>query len=147
MIWNWRENHLDKKMEEIILKTIAAFSNKDGGKLIIGVTDEGEVIGLEPDYGTFKEPNKDHFELHMSNIVNNAFGKEFAASNLNIRFPIVDDKEICEVDIKAGNKPLYIEVTDKSMKAKKFYIRSGNSSQELDIEETASFISKRFISK
>jgi len=145
MRWNWRENHLDKKMEEIILKTIAAFSNKDGGKLIIGVTDEGEVIGLEPDYGTFKEPNKDHFELHMRNLVNNAFGKEFAASNLNIRFPIVDDKEICEVDIKAGNKPLYIEVSDKAGgKGKKFYIRSGNSSQELDIEETASFISKRF---
>ena len=39
MRWNWRENCLDKKMEEIILKTIAAFSNKDGGKLIIGVTD------------------------------------------------------------------------------------------------------------
>lgn len=143
--WNWRENHLDKKMEEIILKTIAAFSNKDGGKLIIGVTDEGEILGLEPDYGTLKEPNKDNFELHLGNIANAAFGKEFSASNLNIRFPIVDDKEICEVDIKSGLKPFYVEVTDKSgIKVKKFYIRSGNSSQELDIEETASYISKRF---
>ncbi|TPV34071.1 DUF262 domain-containing protein [Paucihalobacter ruber] len=145
MRWNWRENHQDKKMEEIILKTVAAFSNKDGGKLIIGVTDEGEVIGLEPDYGTLKEPNKDHFELHLKNLVNSAFGKEFGASSLDIRFPIVADTEICEIDIKAGNKPLYVEVADKSgNKSKKFYIRSGNSSQELDIEETASFISKRF---
>lgn len=145
MRWNWRENCLDKKMEEIILKTIAAFSNKDGGKLIIGVTDEGEVIGLEPDYGTLKEPNKDHFELHLKNLVNSAFGKEFGASSLDIRFPIVADTEICEIDIKAGVKPLYVEVADKSgNKSKKFYIRSGNSSQELDIEETASFISKRF---
>lgn len=145
MRWNWRENHLDRKMEEIILKTIAAFSNKDGGKLIIGVTDEGEIIGLEPDYGTLKEANKDHFELHLKNLVNHAFGKEFGASSLDIRFPIVSDVEICEIDIKAGSKPLYVEVTDKSgKKSKKFYIRSGNSSQELDIEETASFISKRF---
>lgn len=145
MRWNWRENCLDKKMEEIILKTIAAFSNKDGGKLIIGVTDEGEVIGLEPDYGTLKEPNKDQFELHLKNLVNSAFGKEFGASSLDIRFPIVADLEICEIDIKAGTKPLYVEVSDKSgNKSKRFYIRSGNSSQELDIEETASFISKRF---
>lgn len=143
--WNWRENHLDKRMEEIVLKTIAAFSNKDGGKLIIGVTDEGEIVGLEADYGTLKEPNKDNFELHLRNLVNTAFGKEFSASNLNIRFPIVDDKEVCEIDIKSGSKPLYVEVTDKSgIKAKKFYIRSGNSSQELDIEETASYILKRF---
>ena len=76
MRWNWKENRLDKKMEEIILKTIAAFSNAEGGKLLIGVTNEGEILGLDSDYNTFKEANKDHFELHLRNIVNNAFGKE-----------------------------------------------------------------------
>lgn len=145
MRWSWKENKLDKKMEEIILKTIAAFNNAEGGKLLVGVTDEGEVLGLEPDYNTLKEPNKDHFELHLRNLVNNAFGKEFAATQLKVRFPKVNDIEICEVDIKQGNKPLYCEVADKNGVAqKKFYIRSGNSSQEMDIEETASFIKNRF---
>jgi predicted HTH transcriptional regulator len=145
MRWNWKENKLDKKMEEIILKTISAFSNAEGGKLLIGVTDEGEILGLESDYNTFKEANKDHFELHLRNIVNNAFGKEYTATNLNVRFPIVNDAEICEIDIKASNKPLYLEVADKNGAVqKKFYIRSGNTSQELDIQETASFIIKRF---
>ncbi len=145
MRWNWKENKLDKKMEEVILKTISGFSNSEGGKLLIGVTDEGDILGLEADYNTFKEANKDHFELHLRNIVNNAFGKEFGARNLNVRFPIVNDLEICEIDIKAGKSPLYCEVADKNGVAqKKFYIRSGNSSQELDIEETASYIKKRF---
>ncbi len=145
MRWNWKENRLDKKMEEIILKTISAFSNAEGGKLLIGVTDEGEILGLEFDYNTFKEANKDHFELHLRNIINNAFGKEFGAIYLNVRFPIVNDTEICEIDIKAAKTPLYCEVADKNGTIqKKFYIRSGNSSQELDIEETASYIKKRF---
>jgi uncharacterized protein with ParB-like and HNH nuclease domain len=145
MRWNWKENKLDKKMEEIILKTISAFSNAEGGKLLIGVTDEGEILGLESDYNTFKEANKDHFELHLRNIINNLFGKEFGAIYLNVRFPIVNDIEICELDIKAAKTPLYCEVTDKNgASQKKFYIRSGNSSQELDIEETASYIKKRF---
>ncbi|MDA8686126.1 DUF262 domain-containing protein [Robiginitalea sp.] len=145
MRWNWRENYLDKKMEDIILKTIAAFSNKEGGKLIIGVSDEGEVLGLDADYGTLQEPNKDNYELHLRNLVNSAFGKEFAASHLFVQFPVVDDKEICELDIKPGTKPLYVESRDKNgNRLKKFYIRSGNSSQELDIEEAASYISKRF---
>jgi hypothetical protein len=40
---------------------------------------------------------------------------------------------------------LYLEVADKGgAMQKKFYIRSGNTSQELDIQETASFIIKRF---
>jgi hypothetical protein len=145
MRWNWKEGRLDKKMEEIILKTIAAFSNAEGGKLLIGVTDEGEILGLEADYNTFKEPNKDHFELHLRNIVNNAFGRDFGATKLIVKFPVVDDQEICEIDIKANPQPLYLETADRNGNpAKKFYVRSGNSSQELDISETASYIKTRF---
>jgi hypothetical protein len=145
MRWNWKENKLDKKMEEIILKTIAAFSNAEGGKLLIGVTDEGSILGLESDYNTFKEANKDHFELHLRNIVNNAFGKDFGITQLSVKFPVVDDQEICEIDIKAGKQPLYLETSDKGGPyTKKFYVRSGNSSQELDISETATYIKKRF---
>jgi len=145
MRWNWRENKLDKKMEEIILKTISAFNNWEGGKLLIGVSDEGEILGLESDYNTLKEPNKDYFELHLRNIVNQAFGKEFSTTNLKINFPIVNTMEICEIDIKSGTIPLYCEVQDKNGKIeKKFYVRSGNTSQEFDIQETASYISKRF---
>ena len=145
MRWNWKENRLDKKMEDIILKTISAFANAEGGKLLIGVTDEGELLGLESDYNTFKEANKDHFELHLRNIINNSFGKDFGALNLNVRFPIVNDIEICEIDIKASLHPLYLELNDKNGNlSKKFYVRSGNSSQELDIEETSSYIKKRF---
>ena len=145
MRWNWKENRLDKKMEEIILKTISAFNNGEGGKLIIGVTDEGELLGLESDYNTFKDANKDHFELHLRNIVNNAFGKDFATTHLTVKFPIINDVEICEIDIKAGINPLYCEFSDKNgNNQKKFYVRSGNTSQEFDIQETASYISKRF---
>lgn len=143
--WNVRENKLDKKMEEIILKSISAFNNAAGGKLLIGVNDEGEILGLDDDYKTLKEGSKDNFELHLRNLINTAFGKEFAAVQLSIKFPVIDGKEICEIDIKLGKDPLYCEITDKNGgKSKKFYIRSGNSSQELDIQETASYIKNRF---
>lgn len=145
MRWNIRESRVDKKMEEIILKSIAAFNNSEGGKLLIGVADGGEILGLDDDYNTLKEGSKDHFELHLRNLANFAFGKEFPATQLEIKFPVIDEKEICEIDIKRGKKPLYCEITDKNGgKSKKFYIRSGNSSQELDIEETATFIKNRF---
>lgn len=143
--WNVREERVDKKMEEIILKAISAFNNGDGGKLLIGVNDDGEILGLDDDYNTLKEGSRDNFELHLRNLVNTSFGKEFAATQLTIKFPEIDEKEICEIDIKQGKMPLYCEATDKNGgKTKKFYIRSGNSSQELDIQETASYIKSRF---
>ena len=60
-------------------------------------------------------------------------------------FPVVYDQEICVVNIKSGIRPLYSEVSDKNgQKSKKFYVRSGNSSQEIDITEVANYINKRF---
>lgn len=135
----------NKKLEEVILKTIAAFSNASGGTLIIGVDDEMNIIGLENDYRTLNSGTKDEFELHLRNLVNKSYGVEFATNNLEVDFPVVYDQEICVVNIKSGIRPLYSEVSDKNgQKSKKFYVRSGNSSQEIDITEVANYINKRF---
>ncbi len=143
--WNFREGRVDKKMEETILKTIAAFSNSEGGTLLIGVADDGEILGLEDDYNSLQNANKDHFELHLRNLINKTFAKGFATSNIDIKFPIVDETEICEVNVKAASKPYFIEVSNNSgQKEKKFFVRSGNSSQNLEIDETANYIKKRF---
>lgn len=145
MRWNVRESRQDKKMEEIILKSIAAFNNSEGGKLLIGVADSGEILGLQDDFNTLKEANKDHFELHLRNIVNNAYGKDFATTHMKVNFPVIEELEICEIDIKAGTKPLFLEVLDKNgQRHKRFFVRSGNSSQDLDIAETAEYVKRRF---
>ena len=140
-----KTNNVNKELEQVILKTIAAFSNGQGGTLIMGVADDYEVIGLENDYDTLKDGNKDNFELHLRNLVNKAYGVEFASNNLNVSFPVIDDTEICIVEIKPGNKPIYTEVTSKyGIKSEKFYLRSGNSSPELSTREIVSYIRSRF---
>ena len=143
--YDMRQNIVNKKLEEVILKTIAAFSNASGGTLIMGVDDDLNIIGLENDYRTLNNGNKDEFELHLRNLVNKSYGIEFATNNLEVQFPLVEDHEICVVTISSGIRPLYTEVSDKNgQKSKKFYVRSGNSSQEIDITEVASYINQRF---
>lgn len=145
MRYSVTEHQVDRKLEDVILKTVAAFNNSDGGKLLIGVSDDKEILGLQNDYNTLKEGNRDHFELHLRNLLNNSFSKEYISTNVRIHFPIVEDEEVCLVDIKYGTKPLFMEVKDRNgNKHKKFYVRSGNSSQELDIVETSEYIKKRF---
>lgn len=145
MRYDMRENIVNKKLEEVIIKTIAAFSNGQGGTLVMGVDDDQQIVGLENDYKTLKNGTKDEFELHLRNLVNYAYGVEFATNNLTISFPTIQDTEICIVEIKPGNRPIYTEVSDKNGgKTKKFYVRSGNSSQEMDITEVANYINNRF---
>ena len=74
--WDVKESKVNKLLEEVVLKTIAAFNNKEGGMLIIGASDEGEVIGLEDDYNSLKDGDKDKFELHLRNLLNTAYSKE-----------------------------------------------------------------------
>lgn len=143
--WDLKTNQVNKKLEEVVLKTIAAFSNGEGGTLLMGVTDEGEIEGLHHDYATLNNGDKDKFEIHLRNLLNKEYGVEFATNNLKITFPELHDKEICMVDIKAGLKPLYTSITDSiGNKTGKFYVRSGNSSQEVVLNEISEFISKRF---
>jgi len=145
MRYDIRENRVNKMLEEVILKTIAAFSNGQGGTLIMGVTDDMDIVGLENDYNSLKDGNKDGFELHLRNLINHAYGVEFASTNLNVTFPVIDEVEICIVEIKPGNKPLFTNMSNKyGVKTEKFYLRSGNSSPELPGREVPGYVRSRF---
>lgn len=56
-----RAGKRDDAMETVIAKTVAAFMNSGGGTLLIGVDDDGRLIGLGPDYATLKTPDADRF--------------------------------------------------------------------------------------
>jgi predicted HTH transcriptional regulator len=145
--WSYQTETVDKKLETVILKSISAFGNGEGGTLIIGVDDEGKILGLDHDYSSLNG-NKDEFELHLRNLINDVFGKTFATSNISIRFYQINDVEICRISIKKGDKPLYLKILDgNGNKTEKFYVRSGNSSQELGLSEISDYITSRFRAK
>ena len=88
---------------------------------------------------------KKPIKIHLSNLINSAFGKGFTLRGIKVSFPILDEEEVCLVDIEAGNSPLYTDVINKSgIKQKKFFVRSGNSSQDLNIDEATTYIKNRF---
>ena len=141
--WSYNAGTVDKKLEGVISKTVAAFGNSDGGILIIGVNDEGEAIGLDRDYGSLSG-NKDEFEVHLRNILHEALGKSFTASNIKMTFGEVNGTEVCKLEIQKSKKPLYLTIVDdRGQKQEKFYVRSGNSSQELLTSEIGDYVSNK----
>jgi predicted HTH transcriptional regulator len=143
--WDYRENTLNKKLEEVIMKSIAAFANGQGGTLLIGVDDEGAILGLSKDYKTLKQENKDAFELHLRNLVSSMYGT-FAIDNIEVRFIDVLGEEICCINISPSREPLYTSMKNKNGdKQEQFYIRDGNMSRRIEsLREIMEYCSKRF---
>lgn len=144
--WDYREGVQNKDLEAVILKSIAAFSNHEGGTLLIGVSDSGEALGLDNDYSCLKDQGKDYFELHLRNLVISQYGVSFASEGIAIRFIELDGKDICRIDIRRGKSPLYTTVAVKGAPpVEKFFVRSGNSSRVISsLSEVTEYTVKRF---
>jgi len=143
--WDLKEGKVNKKLEEVIIKTVAAFTNSNGGTLLLGVADDGQIIGLEQDYLSLGDVDRDKFELHLRNVLNQHFGVAFVTSRVQVRFHGISEKEVCEIEIAPAKEPTIVTVTDKNgMASQKFYVRSGNSSQEIPMDEMSAYINEHF---
>jgi len=118
-----REENINKKLEYVVAKTISAFLNSEGGTLIIGVDDDGNILGLEKDIQTLSKQNVDGFELHLRQVVKKYLGTNFE-KYLKISFPKINNKEVCIIKISKSGKPVFI--TSKGNE--NFFVRNGNAS-------------------
>jgi len=144
--WDYREEKINKILETVILKSISAFTNAKGGILIIGVSDDLEVLGLQNDFNTLKKKNADYFELHLRKLINNQYGIAFSNECLNITFNNLYEKIICLIQIKSSPNPVFLKTKNKQgTEVEKFYVRSGNASQEISsLTEMNEYIQTRF---
>jgi len=144
--WDYREEKVNKILEFVILKSIAAFANAKGGILFIGVSDDLEILGLEKDFSTLKKQDADYFELHSRKLINNQYGIAFSNENILMGFHIFDEKTICSIQIKASENPVFLKSKNKQgQEIEKFYVRSGNASQEItSLKEINEYINIRF---
>lgn len=144
--WDYHEEKVNKILENVILKSIAAFANAKGGTLFIGVNDDMEILGLEKDFNTLKKQDADYFELHARNLINNQYGIAFSNENVLMKFPDFAGKTICLIQVKASVNPVFLKTRNKNGNViEKFYVRSGNASQEISsLKEVNEYINIRF---
>lgn len=145
--WDLKEGKKNRVMEEVILKTVAAFLNSNGGTLLIGVADDGTVLGLQPDYQTLKKKDRDGYELWLMNdLLLKEFGKAVAPF-ISVSFGLVDGKAVCRVTVQPGDEPTYVTIKDpkSGQPIECFFIRTGNSTNKLDKQsDFAKYLSTRW---
>lgn len=121
--YDLKEGAVNKKLEYVVAKTISAFLNTEGGQLIIGVDDNGNTLGLDKDIQTLTKKDIDGFELHLRRIIKKYLKKDFE-KHVKVLFPVIDDKEICLINISKSSEPVFVSDSGEE----NFYVRNGNSS-------------------
>jgi ABC-type amino acid transport substrate-binding protein len=133
--WDYRQNQMNKALENVILKTIAAFLNTNGGTLIIGVDDSGSVLGLGKDYETVSKKSSDGFILTLTNLINQHLGKR-VHKFINLEIVNHETKDICAVTVSKCDGPVFLGKNDNET----FFIRASASSQRLSVSEVVGYI-------
>jgi serine/threonine protein kinase len=114
-------------LQRVVAKTVAGFMNAEGGSLLIGVDDSGEVVGIEPDFQTLRSrPNRDGWELALTQAMANHLGED-AAACLSLYFAEMLSGTVAVVRCTPRSKPTW--VTDGE--TRKFFTRVGNATRPL----------------
>jgi membrane protein YdbS with pleckstrin-like domain len=137
--WDYRQQRVNKDLNKAVLKNVVAFMNTTGGVILIGVGDEGEILGLEPEFQSMKKPNPDGFENLFNMAFNKMVGVQFS-DYVSVDFELIEGKTVCRILTLPGSEPVYLTYGNKE----EFYIRTGNSSQPLTISQAVNYIQRHF---
>lgn len=125
----------DKRMEQAVIKAIAGFLNSDGGKLMIGVADDGTPIGIEAD-GFASE---DKMNQHLANLVSNSLGDKTWAL-IHVNFEDYQNSRVLVVRCERSPTPVYAREGDMEH----FYVRAAASTRELPVSQVSEYIEAKF---
>jgi hypothetical protein len=134
---------VSKALEKTIVKSVAGFLNSaTGGTLLIGVSNDKQVIGLKADYVSLqkeKRDPRDTFQLHLTNILTRAFG-EPALTFITITCHDVQRKDICQVVVESSDHPIYVTDGDSSV----FYLRIVGQTRPLSLQNTVRYVASHW---
>lgn len=125
----------DDKIQMSALKTIAGFLNAKGGSLLIGVADDGTVLGLQHD----GFPSEDKMGLHLVNLMKDRVGDLFLPY-VHPHFEDQDGDRVLKILCEPGPKPAFVSDGQQQ----RFFVRGGNATTELAGNSIVDYVKQRF---
>ncbi|WP_432740766.1 ATP-binding protein [Methylobacter sp. G7] len=138
--WDMVESRVNRSLEGVVLKTLAGFLNSHlSGTLLIGVSDDGQIIGLDKDYQTLKKPNQDGFEQNLMAAISNNLGTDLCQF-VHVLFHVIDNNEVCRLIVSPAPRPVFLDQGNTP----KFFVRTGGGTRDLNIREALDYIHGRW---
>jgi hypothetical protein len=138
--WNYSTKNHDKAIEDAIVKSVAGFMNAaSGGTLLIGIDDDGHVLGVEVDYKTIQPKGRDGFENWLTTLLGNRLGKP-SLTHVGVSFVDIDGHDVCTVDVTPSPRPVF----DTYRNDVRFFVRFNNSTRQLNTAEVLEYQERRW---
>ncbi|MGU3292517.1 GmrSD restriction endonuclease domain-containing protein [Williamsia sp. M5A3_1d] len=129
--WNLHTSQVDAKLEHVIVKTVCGFLNSEGGTLLIGVADDGSLLGLQHDFATLGgKAHADGYELFLRQLFENSLSVP-SAGIVSVRFETLEDKQVCRISVASSGKPVFARPGKGANSPDEFWVRTGNSTRQL----------------
>lgn len=136
--WDWRQQKINKQLESVVVTAIAGLMNHEGGNLLIGVGDEGDIRGIEPDFRTSSHANWDGFERALINVVKSRLGAQYCMLT-HCCLHQIGANSVCQVAVERAPTPVYF----RDGNIERYFVRAGNTTRELDAHEAVEHVSGR----
>jgi hypothetical protein len=145
--WDLRRNQFVEERRLDVLKSIAGFLNAHGGTLFIGVGEEANahtLRGLDEDLA-YVGGSRDKLQLTLRDLITTRIGPQFS--------PLIADglgedsgKLYWAVVVEESPEPAFVrwKPAGESKEQKKFYVREGPKTSDLDNESTWHYIKNRW---
>ncbi|WP_425153595.1 BREX system Lon protease-like protein BrxL [Candidatus Palauibacter sp.] len=126
---------------QVLVKSVSGLLNAQGGVILIGVRDDGQIIGLAQDFEMLpRRPDQDGYENHLTTLLENGIGAA-ATANVRVSFEDVGGQQVCRIAVRPSSAPVF---TSRRGDSDAFYVRLGNSTRPLGPKQTHEYISQHF---
>ena len=124
---NLRTGEKDPGVEWSVVRSVAGFMNAHGGTLLVGVADDGTVVGIEQDFPLLGKKDADGWELWLTNLLCTSLGKT-AAADVLVTLGDLGGRTVARIDVGPAVRPVFATNSkDKPV----FLVRINNSTHEL----------------
>lgn len=130
----------NSEVEKEISIAVASLANAEGGKIIIGLRDNGEIIGLGKDYEILDNPNDDKFQRIVWQSIQKYLKNMTYISQIKISLQKVNDKKICKITVPAADEPIFVHDNNNQ----ESYVRVGPKSEKFQPAEFMKYSKNRF---
>jgi hypothetical protein len=142
MRYDIRLSKFNRDLTKVIAKTVAGFLNSQGGTLLIGVEDNGNIFGITKDLETLSTQTNDYYELTLRNALGLYLGVEISAA-ISVKFVNTEAGVVTAVTAMGHHEPVFFQDGE----SREFYVRDGNSTRPLNVMAAHRYIARRFTAR
>jgi predicted HTH transcriptional regulator len=122
------------------LKTLAAFANSEGGRLYVGVEDNGTILGLGFDLQLRETSSIDRWQLFLRSVITDRF-RDGAILNDYVRVAVytLSGKDVARIDVSPRAQLSFLRKNESHL----LFRRQGNRSVQVQITDVEEFLAER----